>query len=212
MPESKKSTSPKQIIDVTHADKTAPSDTSRPVIVTNRPILKDPMMSPATAPAEKDEPAPSKESLATPSKSKIKPIEEPAADSTKDSAKSEEPKKPELETAPEPTAEPASKPEPAKPDEPEEPEESNAPSKTPDADADIAASKQAEHDAAMQKLVEAKQYFLPINAVEKRRSKRFVATGVILSVILLAFWADVALDAGLVHLGGIKAVTHFFSN
>ncbi|HXR49612.1 MAG TPA: hypothetical protein VN778_01120, partial [Verrucomicrobiae bacterium] len=34
----------KRIMDVAHPGKSAPSSTSKPVIVTNRPIMKDPMM------------------------------------------------------------------------------------------------------------------------------------------------------------------------
>lgn len=34
----------KAIIDVSHPDDTVPSETSRPVIIANRPIMKDPMM------------------------------------------------------------------------------------------------------------------------------------------------------------------------
>ena len=43
MSEAKKKTA-KPIADVSHPGKSAPSSTSKPVIVTNRPILKDPMM------------------------------------------------------------------------------------------------------------------------------------------------------------------------
>lgn len=71
---------------------------------------------------------------------------------------------------------------------------------------------QAAQDAELQKLIDTKKYFLPINAVEHRRSARFVAIGVILALILAAAWVDVALDAGLIHLSGIKPVTHLFSN
>lgn len=74
------------------------------------------------------------------------------------------------------------------------------------------AEKQAAHDAEIQKLADDKKYFLPINTVEKRKTKRFVILGIVLSIILAVAWVDVALDAGLIHLGGIKPVTHFFSN
>lgn len=77
---------------------------------------------------------------------------------------------------------------------------------------DAEAEKQAKYDAQIQKLAESKQYFLPINAQEKRRTKRFVVLGVLLSVLLALAWVDVALDAGLIQLGSVKPVTHFFSN
>lgn len=61
------------------------------------------------------------------------------------------------------------------------------------------------------KLIESKKYFLPINSVEKRRSKRVVAFGILLSLLLIVAWIDIALDAGLIEINGIKPVTHFFS-
>lgn len=63
-----------------------------------------------------------------------------------------------------------------------------------------------------EKLVESKQYFLPINSAEKRRSKRFVITGVLLSVLLLLAWFNIALDASIIKIDGIEPVTHFFSS
>jgi archaellum component FlaD/FlaE len=77
---------------------------------------------------------------------------------------------------------------------------------------DAEAEAQAKHDAAIQQLVDSKQYFLPINAVEKRRTKRVVVLGIVLSIILALAWVDVALDAGLIHIAGVKPVTHFFSS
>lgn len=74
------------------------------------------------------------------------------------------------------------------------------------------AAAQAEHEVELQKIVDSKQYFLPINSLEKRRSRRFVLLGVVLSVVLLVAWADIALDASLITIPGIKPVTHFFSN
>lgn len=81
----------------------------------------------------------------------------------------------------------------------------------PDAKTETEKAKQ-EADAALQKLIESKKYFLPINALEKRRSKQFVALGIFLSLILIIAWADIALDAGLLHINNIKPITHFFSS
>lgn len=74
------------------------------------------------------------------------------------------------------------------------------------------AAEQDKHDAAIQKMVDNKQYFLPINSVEKRRSKRVFVLGAIVSVLLILLWVDIALDASLIEIQGIKPVTHFFSN
>ena len=208
----------KPIADVAHPGKSAPSASSRPVIVTNRPILKDPMMvdedaktTLAEASTPKDE-ATEKSSSSGLTKLKIQPpatpaaqpAEEPKSEPEKDTAAGPEPDEIAAETK---QAEPA----PASADDAEKPQvDTTAPDPTAEIEAE--AKKQAEHDNAIQKLADSKQYFLPINSVEKRRSKRFVALGIVVSLILVAAWADIALDAGLIHLQGIKPATHFFSN
>jgi hypothetical protein len=74
------------------------------------------------------------------------------------------------------------------------------------------AAKPTKSDAHIEKLIEDKTYFLPINSVEKRRARRFVVLGILLSLVLVVAWVDVALDAGLIKLGNVKPVTHFFSS
>ncbi len=197
MPEAKKPAKP--IVDVVQPGKSAPAGTSKPVLVTNRPILKDPMVVPEEEPAVQ----PPADDLRKPSvKPKIEPLvpeTAPAAAQVDQSAT--EP--PSTETAPE------EKPE-------EQPADTTAPDK-PDAVATSAqieaeAEKQVAQEAETQKLVDSKQYFLPINSVENRRTKRFIMIGILLSLVLAAAWVDIALDAGLIHLGGLKSLTHFFSN
>lgn len=211
MAESKKTTSPRHIADVTHADKTVPSDTSRPVIVTNRAILKDPMM--AEVPTK---PELSGKKLIT------TPLEVPGKLSTESTESfDKQPEKSQQEStvsAPQASSDEIPVSAIVKTDDrssssksvPDDP--TAEATKDPEASADIAASKQAEHKAAVQKLIVDKQYLLPINSVEKRRSKRFVALGIILSLVLAVAWIDVALDANLIQVSGIKAPTHFFSN
>jgi hypothetical protein len=260
MAEAKKSG--KRIDDVARPGKSAPSGTSKAVIVTNRPIMKDPMVTePAAEKVTETPAAPPKpaghvtiqlQPLTAPllENTKAKPAEEPAEDAKiEEPVKAEEPAteakvepktepeiKPKVETKLEPIEkskpEPAKAPEPAqeeaaeeaKPDKSTEPAEESAPQETTEpaetaegkatpAEIDAEAeAKQAEHDAAIQKLIDSKQYFLPINSVEKRRTKRVIVLGVALSLLLIIAWADVALDAGLVQIDGIKPVTHFFSN
>jgi hypothetical protein len=142
--------------------------------------------------------------------------EAPAPDEEPDKpAEAEPPKAPEPEPEPVPEAEPTPDAEPA-PEEEAESEESSESgtdqSAAKKADPDPEAKQQADRDAAIQKLVNDKQYFLPINAVEQRRSKRFVALGVLLSVVLLLAWGEIALDAGLIDVPGVQPLTHFFSN
>lgn len=68
---------------------------------------------------------------------------------------------------------------------------------------------QEKHDAEIQKLIDSKTYSLPIKTVEQRRSKRVVILGILLSIVLIAAWADISLDAGLVKVSGVPH-THFF--
>ncbi len=211
----------KPIVDVAQPGKTAPPLTSKPVLVSNRAMLKDPMV------ISKTEEEPPKEDTVT-----VK-----TARSGQTVAATEAVANPEVEpkteqalnTTPEPVLKPdesapKSEPEaPAKEDTPpaekkesSESTESNEASDKQaiptDAQIEAAAAAEAAHDATIQKLVDSKQYFVSVNAVEKRRTKRVVALGVALSIILALAWVDVALDAGLIQIGSVKPVTHFFSN
>jgi hypothetical protein len=210
----------KTIIDVTHADSAAPSPNSKSVIVPSRPILKDPMVvdkaeedndaKPMAKAVEKDIPATAvTEPLASDKPSKALTVAELAETAANNNKKSEKA-----------TEEPATEPE--KPTETEEVppqkeelvDETDETLKADKSDEAIKAetAAQVKHDAGVDKLVESKQYYLPIETIEKRRSKRFVALGVLLSLLLIVAWADIALDAGLIKVNGIKPVTHFFSN
>lgn len=172
------------IKDVAAPGETAPDDSAKPIIVTNRPIMKDTMVKEESPDGE----SPQKPTLSRSTREAvIQPVSQP---------------KPKEEPTPEETVS-------------DEPKESAKKAPTAD-EAEAAekaeAQKQAEHDTAIQKLVDSKKYELPINAVEKRRSKRVVILGLVLSILLLLAWADIALDAGIVHISGVKPVTHFFSN
>lgn len=241
---------------------TAAMATARPVIVTNRAIMHDPMM---TAPASDEQPA-AKISVPSASKLVIKPISDDDADTVPvktessvtsigapnlpiDEIKEEKPVKTEPkakpEAAPEEPAkeEPApAKPAPEKPAPAEEPaaepataedtpEDTAEPdlepvtitSSVPD-DVNVPASNEssipakeaakAEAELKQQqeidKLIADKTYFLPINAVGLRRSRRERVTILVLAVILLAALAVLVLDVGLVTIPGIAAPTNFF--
>jgi len=230
----------KTIIDVTHADSSPPSPNSKSVIVPSRPILKDPMVTDETE--EKPVPikvsrekqidtgskAPSIAELAavaaaesadkTEEKAEGKPADKPAKKTDDEPAAEktiEPPAKEESEDKPDEKPEPVEKPEEKAPDdkpadEPQEDQPDEA--KTTDKEQAAKAAEEAKHDEAVAKMVESKQYYLPINTIEKRRSKRFVALGILLSLLLVLAWADIALDAQLIHVSGVKPVTHFFSN
>ncbi|MGH7240810.1 MAG: hypothetical protein ACREGB_00770 [Candidatus Saccharimonadales bacterium] len=185
-----------KVFDVAKPGKTAPPLTSKPVIVTNRQVLKDPMVV-DEEPVKQSEAEPPKPVVETPSATKVK-------------------------------IEPLSKPEDLKP---QTDEESEAPKEADEATVDedetdtgrdtiknanteeqeLLDKKAAEHQANLEKIALAKTYYLPINQVERRRSKHITVAGAVLIILLGLVWADVALDAGLVTIPGVKAPTHFFS-
>lgn len=61
-----------------------------------------------------------------------------------------------------------------------------------------------------QKAVDNGEYFLPITTSETRRLRREIVTAVIFVMVMIIVWLDVMLDAGLLKLGGIHALTNFF--
>jgi hypothetical protein len=192
MAEAKKPTAP--IADVAHPGKTAPSPNSKSVIVRHHAgVMADPMVVTTDEPAKEAETAPvHKPATGGSTKAKIVPLATPAEKETPGPAETPAPDVP-AETPP---AAASAVPTP------------QAPMET--AEAEVAA--QAEHEALVDKLSESKQYYLPINSIEKRRTKRVVILGAVLSIVLMVAWADVALDSGIIQLGGVKPVTHFFSN
>jgi cobalamin biosynthesis protein CobT len=255
MAETKKPAATKHISDVNRPNTSAPSATSKAVIVNNRPLLQDPMVVGETKSADD---AGTKIIVTTGSKAKIQPLTAPVVEATKAKPASESttgavpaPKDAKAEVTvsdsiatTETSAEtaPASEktetatdevttaaPEPAKSADPAEAVTETSTDETtetdeaengeatqtetsPEADQAAAEAEAAKHDEAMQQMVESKQYFLPINSLEKRRTKRVVVLGIALSVLLAVAWVDVALDASLIQLGSVKPVTHFFSN
>jgi hypothetical protein len=253
MAEAKKS-SGKKIVDVAHPGKTAPSGNSKSVIVTSRPIMKDPMVvesedstedskiSVKTGGAviepisddpmiEKDESKEEPELKGEDDKKTIAVLAEEAAvrkeftdgkddeNDTDEDKKSDSPVVEQSEEA-EPvvaeTEQPKSEEEPLQ----DKPEDNNTDpesdekqtSKTVTEAEEAEAAEQEKRDTEIQKLIDSKKYELPINSVETRRSKRVVIIGIVLSILLVLAWLDIALDASLIQVDGIKPVTHFFSN
>lgn len=223
MAESKKSSS-KKIIDVSHPGKTPPSSSGKPVIVTNRPILQDPMV--VTDAPQEEQPGAPPVTAPTTARIKITPLTDDSSEKDTPAEKpskektiaqlAEEAEKRSAEKAaptPEPPA-PEAQPEKAEPSK-EEPASLDAPlpdkKKPAKTDEDEAEAKK-KREAELEKLVENKKYYLSINSVEKRRTKRAITIGVVLCLLLGAVWLDVALDAGILKLQGVKPLTHFFSN
>lgn len=248
MAEAKKPT--KKIIDIQHPSKTSPSSTSKSVIVTNRPIMKDPMVVDDDSPAEEKTTAPVYKSGG---EAVIKPLseqtdkpetkEEPASDENKSKEVSDDKNKTISQLAEEATKKEqvVDEPEEAKvedkedkSDETDKPaikatltDEKSEPIVTEDKaeeskedstkTEDPKALEEAKEDkelkkrkAEVAKLSESHKYYLPITTVENRNNRRAVVIGVIVSILLILAWINIALDAGLISLGGVKAFTNFF--
>lgn len=208
------------ITDIAHPGTTKPSDNSKNVIVNNRATLKDPMVAGSTRP----EIIPEKEASDTDSTKQVK-AESPTIKPLN---------LPDENTGDAPEAEPVAQDTSNendiisnKADEPEVAGESvydlvPESSKTGDeqsADAaqkilEAEAEKKAAHDAEIQKLVDSKDYYLDINVshAQKKQTKKFIIIGAVLGVVLLLAWLDIALDASIIHIGGLKSLTHFFSS
>lgn len=205
-----------KVFDVAKPGKSMATATSRPVIVSNGPLLPDPMMSDGSSdarPGVGNSPRltikPLSDDDGTDKKVAVnkKPVEEaPAAEAEapKDVPK-DEPQAPETE---EKVEEPA----------PETSETEEVPADiggdTPPSlenkaqkEAEAAAKQQAELD----KLTESRDYFLPINAVERRRSKVVVWSLLVLSLVLGLVLVNFLLDADVLTINGVKPLTNLFN-
>ncbi|MEK7059719.1 MAG: hypothetical protein AAB971_03110 [Patescibacteria group bacterium] len=221
MAEKGKASDSKPIVDVAHPGKSAPSTNSKSVIVSNRPMLKDPMMvdDSADLQAKPDaliEGASKPPSTKDDDKSSKGKDQSPTATITEIAAiaAADKPAEPVKEAEDDSKADKQDEDTMTDSDEAKEKAVGKAEDKdtAPENQLAIEDSKAAAHDVAVQKLSESKKYFLPINTVEKRRSKHFVILGVVISILLALTWVDIALDASLIKIPGVKPVTHLFSN
>lgn len=188
----------KPIIDVAHPNHSAPSDNSRAVIVNNRPLLHDPMMSHDESDSSKS----NDDNLLSPAvitKINIQPISDDKTDEINSRVESVPETVTEIESIKEDKSENSIL------------ADNQVDSKSPQDKINDETAIQAKHEAELDELVEAKAYFLPINTATHQRTKRFVIIGVGMSLLLAIIWVDVALDAGLIKIGSLKALTHIFS-
>jgi hypothetical protein len=263
-----------KVFDVAHPGKSKPSSTSRPIIISNRPLLQDPMVS-STPPSDVDttesKPSPAAvkvtiKPLATVTEAKAggagssdkneRTIAELAAEADAgadagSSKKSNQPSKSAEETKPDDTSTTESE-ETTPADDASSKAEDTAKADTsskstndstetsPDTtDTDTSSDdstdstdeskddtkdgtkddkQTAELEAEAKKLeainalVESREYILPINAVERHRSKVMTGLGLVLILALGALLADLLLDVGFIRLGGVHSLTHFFSS
>jgi type IV secretory pathway VirB10-like protein len=208
--------SPK-FIDIKAPEKSKPSTTSRPVIVTNRPVLgNDPMVNP-------DQTDETKSAVPMTRTGKtISPVSEGliAPEETKEeSADAPAPEKPELETAQteEPKAAEAKAEEPAEAPKPEpEPEEDAAVESSIPTGRDAAAESHADEAKAaaeaeaaatrqnqLEEMIASGKFNAPINAVHRKRSQVVAVLLVLVAILLAVVVADAALDAGLISIDGV---------
>lgn len=152
---------------------------------------------------------------------------ETAGETTKPALKKEVITKPQLQVpsitsptakpAPEPTAEPIVEDKP-EPDAPESAASDELPAADLKTESSVEEAEKAEEAARLeretkiQQTIDSKKYFLPIKTVEQRRSARFVALGIVLAIVLGLAWLDIALDAGLIRIHGLKPLTHLFTS
>jgi len=179
----------KKLMDVSRPGKSAPSATSRPIIVTHGPMMQDPMV-------QKEEPA---EEVKVAAVSHEKVIEQPAAPAEEPVVKPEEKPQPEAdEPAPKPPEEP-------KPESDSMPLDGDS-GATVEAVADSARDKKKADEevkaaetekAKVSQLVAERKYFVPLSVTSHKRHHR---TALILTLILLAAVVGAAVyayDAGL---------------
>lgn len=248
-----------KVFDVSKPGKQAASASSRPIIISNRPIMQDPMVttdkdasdnvSVITTPEAVDStPSPSSVKLklqplsddekqtievsANPATAADLPAEEQSKDTDADGVVDLLPATdpPETEKA-EQIADESKDEQPAEADSGGPSEAAESPTESavtpaaaqsessPDDSTELEAQQEtataeleaeAKRQEALDGLVDAKTYFLPINAIERRRSKLVGVLGLFLIVILGLLLLDVMLDAGFVHIPGVQPVTHLF--
>lgn len=172
----------KPLTDVEKPGTTPAHATSRPIIISKTPAVKDPMVA-------AEEPSPTEPVRLPPSAAKKTIVPLTAAD-----------KKPETPAESEPADKSADKPEEA------EVKEEALPVETPtdQSPEEIAAAAQAvlskeeqQQAELVEKLVEQKKYFVPIGAVQKRRAAR--NTALLAFVLLVLVGAALAVDAGIIE-------------
>jgi len=214
-------TSKEKVFDITSPGKSMPSASARPVIVTHKPNVSDPMVSPTspkTKEAKEDTETPSTGEgaemvLSAPKKNRIEPLhtdvmpdedkqeipEEKADEIVEKEDQADQASQP-LEEKPVPdTAEPS--------DEISEVAHEVTTKKEVQSEAAKKESEAAKRQAEIEALVNNKQFFVPINAVKKRRSMKLVIFLLVITLLVVGFL--IAWDAELFDLG-TKPPTDFF--
>ncbi|MFZ1248794.1 MAG: hypothetical protein WAQ24_00570 [Candidatus Saccharimonadales bacterium] len=214
-----------KVLDGVHAGDTPPTPTSRPVLITNRPLMKvDPMLSvdSAESPLENNIVGSSKQAAVTPQArpSVAKTIKVPSLSDTEKEVSTEvsqnenqapaeaidhpeEPAKPET-TLPDESP----KPTPTYSEKSEDTDEADSLIDGTSLSPEKAEPKEpTAEELEIERLIASRKYALPINRVKKRR---MLAICLILAMIAAAITLNLLLDLGTIQLGGIPH-THFFT-
>lgn len=189
-----------KIIDVTKPGQSAPDASARPIIVSHRPIVKDPMVSAGG----KTDPDTSSaiELVEGPSTIHAGNNIEPSAELKAQTEAQAKTKNPPV-TTDKPKSDSAVKSEDSKKED-EAPKSSDAAAvetvagetQTKKETEKLEAEEKAKQEA-LEKLIESKQYFVPIGQAKKASSSR-VAVVLLIVIILAAVGFDLAVDAGLI--------------
>lgn len=211
-----KKAAPQPIIDVLPANDSPPDENSRSVIITKRPLMRDPMMAaPASDTTTESEANAPNDSVAEPIKAAPLSVSHQLVITPPSSSVSAQPAvvgspqamKPIADVvAPETPALISTEPVVAQAEDKPEPKLNPLNQEAVVAQAeDIEAQRQAKIAA----LVDSQQYFLPVDGVELKQARYFVALGAVLIIGLAVAWADLTLDAGLVAVQGLPHTTFF---
>jgi hypothetical protein len=179
-----------KVFDVTKPGKTPANATARPVIVGHGAMLRDPMVNEESADAPSAPPlAPSAKKVLTPS-AQTEAKENPAQ-----VGPTEEEVKPEAEaeqTEPQVTKDPDEKPAPQEPDA----IDAAANKALAKKEAEAAQKATLERQAALEKLIADKKYFVPIAAAKRKRQN--TTTIILLFALFVLVGGYLALDAGII--------------
>ncbi len=221
-----------KITDIAGPGETAPSATSRPLLVESRSVMpNDPMLVGADAAASAAPAVRRSERVLEPVSSDLggsdvaaasKPADDTPSAPILQSVAAPAPQKPEPDsTLPEPTekprpAEPVSKPAEkpaAKPMEMTgaENDDSSDTNAAPDAAAAEAAAAEEARNQELEKLAESGIYTVPINAIQRKRSHMVEIAMIVLGIVLAVALFDAALDSGLLKLSVDIPHTNFLS-
>lgn len=221
---------PIRVMDVTHPRNVQPSTTSKPVIVSNRPMIAaDPMiagMPPKSTAEDVELPAGAPEPTVPPevvtqnhesktilpTEDLLRAMEQPKpaekAEAQPEEVPAEEPATIAEPTPATPEAPAKTQDTPAKPDEVPAIETNDEETEEEDDDTPKPETAEQKRDHELETLIASGKYYVPINRSGKKRA--MVALVIILCLIGLLAVADLLLDMGIVRVSGIPH-TSFFS-